>query len=69
MPDISDVGPPATGPGLPQRIAEAPPPIVRIHIQHRSINKGNVILVIHQRIRTVLLFKTTTRHFKICIIL
>ena len=35
MPDLSDVGPPATGPGLPQRVAEAPPPTVRIFIEHR----------------------------------
>ena len=35
MPDLSDVGPPATGPGLPQRIAEAPPPTVKIYIEHR----------------------------------
>ena len=26
MPDLSDVGPPATGPGLPQRMEETPPP-------------------------------------------
>ncbi|XP_023344302.1 uncharacterized protein LOC111713624 [Eurytemora carolleeae] len=36
MPDLSDVGPPATGPGLPQRVAEAPPPTVRIFIEHRD---------------------------------
>ena len=34
MPDLSDVGPPATGPGLPQRIEEAPPPPLQVHIIH-----------------------------------
>merc|ERR1711962_840882 len=36
MPDLSDVGPPATGPGLPERIPDAPPPPVKIHIQHKE---------------------------------
>merc|ERR1712227_259731 len=35
MPDLSDVGPPAKGPGLPERIPEAPPPPVRVRIEHR----------------------------------
>merc|ERR1712181_11440 len=35
MPDLSDVGPPAKGPGLPERIAEAPPPPVRVRIEHK----------------------------------
>merc|ERR1712233_279484 len=30
MPDISDVGPPAKGPGLPERIPEAKPPPVKV---------------------------------------
>ena len=34
MPDLSDVGPPAKGPGLPHRVAEAPPPPVRVRIEH-----------------------------------
>ena len=34
MPDISDVGPPAKGPGLPERIAEAKPPPVKVRIEH-----------------------------------
>ena len=34
MPDMSDVGAPAKGPGLPQRIPEAPPPPVRVKIEH-----------------------------------
>ena len=34
MPDQSDVGAPAKGPGLPQRIAEAPPPPVKVKIEH-----------------------------------
>merc|ERR1712130_597251 len=34
MPDLSDVGPPAKGPGLPERIPEAPPPPVRVKIVH-----------------------------------
>jgi len=45
MPDLSDVGPPATGPGLPQRVAEAPPPTVRIFIEHpynHLIKKRNI---------------------------
>merc|ERR1712037_165502 len=35
MPDLSDVGPPAKGPGLPERIPEAPPPPVRVRIEHK----------------------------------
>jgi len=31
---MSDVGAPAKGPGLPQRIPEAPPPPVRVKIEH-----------------------------------
>merc|ERR1712210_322122 len=34
MPDLSDVGPPK-GPGLPERIPEAPPPPVRVRIEHK----------------------------------
>jgi len=34
MPDLSDVGAPAKGPGLPQRLPEAPPPPVKVKIQH-----------------------------------
>merc|ERR1711970_1417121 len=34
MPDLSDVGAPAKGPGLPQRIPEAPPPPVKVNIEH-----------------------------------
>jgi len=34
MPDISDVGPPAKGPGLPERIPEAKPPPVKVRIEH-----------------------------------
>jgi len=36
MPDLSDVGPPATGPGLPHRIPDAPPPTVKLHILHKE---------------------------------
>jgi len=34
MPDLSDVGAPAKGPGLPQRIPESPPPPVKVKIEH-----------------------------------
>jgi len=34
MPDISDVGPPAKGPGLPERIPDAKPPPVKVRIEH-----------------------------------
>ena len=34
MPDISDVGPPAKGPGLPERIPDAKPPPVKVKIEH-----------------------------------
>lgn len=34
MPDMSDVGPPAKGPGLPERIPEADPPPVKVRIEH-----------------------------------
>ena len=34
MPDVSDVGPPAKGPGLPERIPEAKPPPVKVRIEH-----------------------------------
>ena len=34
MPDMSDVGAPAKGPGLPHRVPEAPPPPVRVKIEH-----------------------------------
>merc|ERR1711936_616029 len=34
MPDISDVGPPAKGPGLPERIPDATPPPVKVRIEH-----------------------------------
>ncbi len=34
MPDLSDVGPPAKGPGLPDRIPEAAPAPVKIYILH-----------------------------------
>jgi len=34
MPDLSDVGPPAKGPGLPERIPEALPPPVKVRIEH-----------------------------------
>ena len=34
MPDVSDVGAPAKGPGLPYRVPEAPPPPVRVKIEH-----------------------------------
>jgi len=34
MPDMSDVGPPAKGPGLPERIPEAAPPPVKVRIEH-----------------------------------
>ena len=34
MPDLSDVGPPTKGPGLPYRVPEAPPPPVRVKIEH-----------------------------------
>ena len=34
MPDLSDVGAPAKGPGLPFRVPEAPPPPVRVRIEH-----------------------------------
>jgi len=41
MPDLSDVGAPAKGPGLPQRIPEAPPPPVRVNIEHgRNVELG-----------------------------
>jgi len=41
MPDQSDVGAPAKGPGLPQRIAEAPPPPVKVKIEHgQNVNFG-----------------------------
>eukprot|EP00088_Acartia_fossae_P052589 TRINITY_DN59469_c0_g1_i1.p1 TRINITY_DN59469_c0_g1~~TRINITY_DN59469_c0_g1_i1.p1 ORF type:complete len:154 (+),score=23.08 TRINITY_DN59469_c0_g1_i1:32-463(+) len=39
MPDLSDVGPPATGPGLPQRLEEAPPPPIQVHIVHGEGDK------------------------------
>jgi len=39
MPDLSDVGPPATGPGLPERKPEAPPPTVKIHVVHSEGNE------------------------------
>ena len=34
MPDVSDVGPPAKGPGLPERIPDAKPPPVKVKIEH-----------------------------------
>ena len=34
MPDMSDVGPPAKGPGLPERVPEAPPPPVKVRVEH-----------------------------------
>merc|ERR1712045_332412 len=34
MPDISDVGPPAKGPGLRERIPDAKPPPVKVRIEH-----------------------------------
>jgi len=39
MPDLSDVGPPATGPGLPQRMDETPPPPIQVHIIHAEGDK------------------------------
>ena len=37
MPDMSDVGPPAKGPGLPERIPEADPPPVKVRIEHARV--------------------------------
>ena len=42
MPDLSDVGPPATGPGLPQRKPEALPPTVKIHVVHRYLSRPHI---------------------------
>jgi len=50
MPDLSDVGPPAKGPGLPHRVAEAPPPPVRVRIEHgKNVAVANKI---HEEIVT-----------------
>ena len=44
MPDLSDVGAPAKGPGLPQRIPEAPPPPVQVRIEHGYVENPSIFL-------------------------
>ena len=49
MPDISDVGPPAKGPGLPERIAEAKPPPVKVRIEHGWVWSTLVCILVNAK--------------------
>ena len=61
MPDLSDVGPPAKGPGLPYRVPEAPPPPVRVKIEHGWVQHLPV-LTVSSTVKIIIKGKTSPLH-------